>query len=110
MELQPHDWTQLAAPKAARLARPGTPVRAPSRAPVTSSPAITLTILLTVPLAATVGVAWWLASGRGHSAPPAALLGSAVALLLPLTLYLWHRANTLGAQCAAARREQFDIL
>jgi len=124
MNLQPHDWTQLADIPAVRTRRPGkssatvhrrtTP---PSSAAGSSGTAplplarSTLPILV-VPALAIAASAGSLAAAHGGHTLGGLLAGGAftAALLLPILLWLWWRARTLGAEASAARCQQANIL
>ncbi|MFI4867161.1 MAG: hypothetical protein ACHQDB_08680 [Steroidobacterales bacterium] len=124
MKLQPHEWTPVADIPAVPISRPGKSSAAvhrcstpPSGAAGTSGtaplPLARSTLpLLVVPALAIAAGAWSLAAEHGGHAPGGLLVGGAftAVLLLPIMLWLWRRARTLGAEARAARRQQQNIL
>jgi len=123
MKLQPHDWAQLADIQAVGTHRTGKSsatvhrrTAPPSVAGSSGTPPLTLARstgpILVVPALAIAAGAWSLAAGHGGHAWGGLLAGGAVtaALLLPIMLWLWQRARTLGTEASAAGRQQANIL
>src|SRR5476649_2440376 len=105
MKPQPQDWTQLADIHAVRAPHGKQPI-----APVTLAwpPR---RALATPPLLAMALYLCWLAAQHASQQLPAALLGAgvALALLLPITLFLRRQTRALVTEVAAAQRQLANI-
>jgi hypothetical protein len=104
MKPQPQDWTELADMHAVCVPRGQQPI-----APLTLTRPLALVAL---PLLAMALYLCWPAAQHGSQQLAAAVLGAgaALALLLPLTLYLRRQTRALVTEAAAAQRQLANIL